>query len=62
MRVWLVAGLSLLYVLIDLSAVPVWRTPEALWAHAARVTSRSVRATGNHLRNLYVAGQDVTRR
>ena len=59
MRVWGLVLLCVLYGLTDRVAVRVWRSPEALWAHAARATPRSVRATGNHLRQEFAAGRDV---
>ena len=62
MRGWGLVLLCVAYGLIDWGAIGVWRAPDTLWAHAARVTPQSVRATGNHLRQRYIAGQDVTSR
>ena len=59
MRGWCLVLLCVAYWLIDWSAVRVWRGPATLWAHAARATPLSVRATGNHLRQEFVAGKDV---
>ena len=59
MRGWLLAAVCVAYWLTDVSAVRVWRSPETLWTHAAQVTPRSVRASGNHLRMRFEAGDHV---
>lgn len=59
MRIWCMVLLGVVYALSSVVAVRVWRSPEALWAHAASATPHSVRAMGNHLRYQFAAGADV---
>lgn len=55
---WLLVLMLTVYWLIDLSAVRVWRSEEALWRHAVMMAPQQIRATGNAARAVFTLGEE----
>lgn len=43
-------GFLVVYVLLDVGAVAVWRSELTLWAHAATLAPHSMRSSNNYLK------------